>query len=79
MEAMACGLPVVCSEIRGNVDLINDDGGALFDPYCAEDCADAMMRVLNADMHRLGMINQKRVVNYSVESIVSMMKSIYEG
>ena len=24
MEALACGLPVICSEIRGNVDLIED-------------------------------------------------------
>jgi glycosyltransferase involved in cell wall biosynthesis len=33
MEAMACGLPIVCSEIRGNMDLIeNDKGGVLVRP-----------------------------------------------
>lgn len=33
MEAMASGLPVVCSEIRGNTDLIEDGkGGYLVEP-----------------------------------------------
>lgn len=33
MEAMACGIPVVCSRIRGNSDLINDGkGGYLVEP-----------------------------------------------
>ena len=42
MEAMANGLPVICTEIRGNTDLIEDSkGGYLFKPaeqetaYCA--------------------------------------------
>ena len=34
MEAMASGLPVICSNIRGNEDLIIDEkGGYLIEPY----------------------------------------------
>ena len=33
MEAMAVGLPCIVSKIRGNIDLIDDNGGALFNPY----------------------------------------------
>ena len=31
LEAMACGLPIICSEIRGNIDIVNEgDNGYLF-------------------------------------------------
>ena len=36
MEAMACGLPVVCSKIRGNVDLVEQEDGVVFTPYDVE-------------------------------------------
>ena len=35
MEAMACGVPVVCSRIRGNTDLVEDEK-CLFMPDKAE-------------------------------------------
>ena len=31
MEAMSCGLPVIASNIRGNCDLVDEEGGFLFD------------------------------------------------
>lgn len=79
MEAMACGLPVVCSRIRGNSDLISENGGALFDPYCADDCQQAIVRVMNGDRSQMGRANQKYVNNYSTDQVLVKLKSTYES
>ena len=48
MEAMALGLPVVCSKIRGNVDLIEDGkGGYLVEPDDVEGFINAIRRIIN--------------------------------
>ena len=79
MEAMACGLPTVCSRIRGNTDLIDKEGGILFDPYSVDECSQAIEAMMKNDMKRMGDTNKERVKNYSIDKIVSQMKSIYEG
>ena len=79
MEAMACGLSVACSRIRGNTDLINEDGGIVFDPHCVDDCRQAIIRMLNSDRKRMGEVNQNRVQSFSLEKIVATMKSVYES
>ena len=79
MEAMACGLPAVCSRIRGNTDLIDKNGGILFDPHSVEECRQAIENMMKNDMKRMGDTNKERVKNYSIDKIVSQMKSIYEG
>lgn len=79
MEAMASGLPVICSCIRGNTDLINEDGGILFDPHCVDDCRQAIIHILNSDRKLMGEVNQNRVQSFSLEKIVATMKSVYES
>lgn len=79
MEAMACGLPVACSRIRGNADLIHDDGGALFDPRDGADCRHALEAVLGGDLGNMGDVNRKNAQRYSVGDILAQMKSIYES
>lgn len=79
MEAMACGLPVVISRIRGNTDLIQENGGVSFDPYDSEDCCRAIMHMIENDLQQMGEFNRVRVKKYSVNRIVATMKSIYEG
>lgn len=46
MEAMVSGLPVVVSKIRGNTDLIDDNGGLLFNPHSVTECREAIEQVL---------------------------------
>ena len=79
MEAMASGLPVICTEIRGNTDLISQNGGILFDPHYADDCRHAIMQILCSDLRYKGNINLENSSNYSTERIVSQLKSIYES
>ena len=77
MEAMASGKPVVCSEIRGNTDLINHNGGVLFDPHDVDDCRNALERILRSDLYILGRNNRDRVQEFSLESVRKIMRIQY--
>ncbi len=78
MEAMACGLPVVCSRIRGNEDLIDENGGRLFNAFDSADCARAVYDILTCDHKVMGESNKNRVKHNSIDCIVKEMKKIYE-
>ena len=77
MEAMACGLPVLCSRIRGNDDLINSYGGFGFSPDNVDECKQAIEKILNSDMVSLGINNQRNIKKYSNEKVIAIMKKIY--
>lgn len=79
MEAMACGLPAACSRIRGNSDLIDAEGGALFNPRDVEDCRRALETVLGGNLGCMGDINRQNAQQYSIRYILAQMKSIYES
>ena len=61
MESMAMGLPVACSHIRGNVDLIDENGGALFDPHSVAECNAALERVLSSSAKQMGPYNKEKI------------------
>lgn len=79
MEAMACRLPVVCSSIRGNVDLIDSNGGILFDKHSVTECRDAIEKILTVDVAGMGSRNSEYVQQFSTERVLAVMKSIYES
>ena len=81
MEAMSCGLPVVCSEIRGNVDLIDETCGILCNAADAEAFASAVERLIDNPGMRKTMAENalERSKNYDIKIIEKHMKDIYSG
>lgn len=80
MEAMANGLPVICSNIRGNSDLIEDGkGGYLVNPDDIEGIAKYINEVILDDELRreFGKSNNKNIVAFSIENILKEMEVIY--
>ena len=77
MEAMASGLPVVCGRIRGNTDLIDNNGGALFDPHSVDECKKAIIDVIGQNKNDLSVYNLEKVKTMSVEQVNIRMKEIY--
>lgn len=84
MEAMAEGLPVVCSRIRGNVDLIKDGkGGILVSPRNKEDYEAAFRKLYEmkhkelADFQRMGQINAEKVQGFGRKAVECVMENVY--
>lgn len=79
MEAMASGLPVVCSNIRGNTDLINQDSGELFIPYDLEGCISAISIVIAKDSQFYRKNNIRNVKKFDKKHVTKLIEKIYEG
>lgn len=81
IEAMASGLPVITSRIRGNIDMIVEgQGGVLCSPDRPEEFVDAI-QTLNSDKQKradMGKFNRKESLKYSIENVVLKMQEIYE-
>lgn len=85
MEAMAEGLPVVCSRIRGNVDLIKDGkGGILVSPENKEDYEAAIRKLYEMKQkefqkfENIGLNNRNKVEAFSKETVDPIMKKVYQ-
>lgn len=77
MEAIACEAPVICSRIRGNVDMINNDN-YLFDPL---DIRSILLRLqyIISNQHEVQVKENYAVLKkYDVLSINLVMRKIYK-
>ena len=81
MEAMGCGMPIVASRIRGNVDLIDDKkGGYLCETYNIDSYVKAIekMIVISDRLNELGVYNQKIVKNFDIISVKKQLIQLLE-
>ena len=80
MESMAGGLPIVCSKIRGNIDLVdNEQGGYLCDKYDESAYAKAIKELAdNPDLcKKMGDYNREKIQGFSIEVVDKKMRNIY--
>lgn len=81
MEAMSSGLPVIASRIRGNVDLVDDEGGELFDPKSVEECKKAIKSLLDKTTEErasAGLYNRNKIKHFDSETVEKAIKEEYE-
>lgn len=80
MEAMSCNIPVICSDIRGNKDLIIDgENGFLipcndingFAQKIEQLCKDKVLRV------KIGKRSANLISKYDISNVIDIMNKIY--
>lgn len=80
MEAMATGLPVLASDIRGNHDLVvHEKGGFLFESGNVEDLVHYLEECFlhQENMIAFGDYNLQKIQEYSSDYVDSQMREIY--
>lgn len=79
MEAMASGLPCLCSNIRGNRDLIRSEETGLLVPFDDKALGEAILRLEGsaALQRRLGDAAALAARAYDLPAILAHMKAIY--
>lgn len=80
IEAMANGLPVLASNIRGNEDLIDEGkGGYLFDPKNSEDLVRSLDQMLSDSpkIMKYGKYNFEKSDQYDIKLVNNLMKKKY--
>jgi len=80
IEAIATGLPVVASDIRGHRDVIeNGINGFLLDVHKILRFKDAIIKLYNEPLLRrqMGQFNIEKAKKYSVDVVIKQMAEIY--
>ncbi|WP_315113920.1 glycosyltransferase family 4 protein [Clostridium intestinale] len=82
MEAMAAGLPVICSKVRGNIDLIkNDKGGYLVEPHNIKGFAEKLEKLTkNSEVcKKFSEYNLQEVRRYDNKAVIKEMQLLYNN
>ena len=79
MEAMASGLPCAVSEIRGNTDLIDSNGGVTFDPHDVGNVTEGMKNIITYPAKKeMGQYNVEKIKKFGIKSVLSIIKDLYK-
>lgn len=79
MEAMASGVPIVCSRIRGNTDMVEDGvNGYLMEPGNPDSIAGALRRLEDGEKREeISRNNLKKAEIYSLGVIAEQYRQLY--
>jgi glycosyltransferase involved in cell wall biosynthesis len=79
LEAMACGLPVVVTDIGGIAEYVDDTLGILCPPNDPKNFAHEILRILenSVDRHRMAEASRQRILQYDYHRVAEQMGKIY--
>lgn len=79
MEAMACGLPVICSKIRGNTDLVDDGDNGVFAVNNPDDVAMKIKKLGSIDQFRRTLADsaENSIKKFDLNEVEKQMAHIY--
>ncbi|MGM9986035.1 MAG: glycosyltransferase [Bacillaceae bacterium] len=79
LEAMACGTPVIGTEVGGLKYLLKDGHGILVQPYDVTELAEAIIKLVKDPSKQKELIKkgQKRAKEHSVEKVLSTLEELY--
>lgn len=82
LEMMACGIPIVCSDVGGISDYIDDKGAIMFSPSITSADISQQIQVLCSDAERLISMGQsnrvKAVEQFSLQATSEKLTSFYQ-
>lgn len=79
MEAMGSGLPIICTRIRGNTDLVDDGISGIFSQNDPRILAEHILSLYRDPARRaaLGKAAAEKVLRFDNENVHKMMREIY--
>lgn len=80
LEAFACGLPVVCTDVGGIPEIVNESNGILLPPHDSEKLANAIHTMMQTyQNYDAKPLRDNIVKRFSNESVGKLLNSIYKS
>ena len=78
LEAFACGLPVVSTNVGGISEIVNENNGLLVPPHDAEKLANAMQKMLESyQNYDANTLRDSIIKKFSNEAVGKLLNSLY--
>lgn len=79
MEAMACGLPIIATNIRGSSDIVKETmNGKLLKPNDVDGFANAISVFRNEELlNSISKINAQEAMKYDLNTVIKLYQEVY--
>ncbi|MFZ2266576.1 MAG: glycosyltransferase family 1 protein [Azonexus sp.] len=80
LEAMACGVPVICANASSLPEVVGDTG-VLIDPLCPDELVEALMRAAEGDLSQSGNLARarERAMNFTWANCAGRTVEVYRS